>query len=135
MNEETKVTPQGEPVLQVSVVNKNEFTITDHYNGVKFIFNGSLHREAPSKPVRCIPEVAGHIFGYRPWPGLTEEQMIEAMKNYCAKRHGWNTSKMQDEGKDQRYFDNIEISPVRMRLVEEAEGETTLPEVELKRRK
>lgn len=133
--EETNVTPQGEPVVQVSVVNKNEFTIKDRFNGVDYVFNGSLHPKDPSKPVRCIPEVAGHIFGYRPWPGLTEDEMIDAMVKYCAIRHGWNKNALQEKELDKRYFENIEISPVRMRLVEEAPGETTLPEIELKRKK
>jgi len=112
--------PDGKPIVQVRITNRNPFTIRDHHNGIQYVFPGSNDPKNPSRPVQCAPEVAAHIFGWRQWPGSQDEQ-IEAMIRYCAIRHGWNQPRLQEEGKDREYFDNIEIVPVRLKLVEDSE--------------
>lgn len=105
--------------VQVRIVNRNEFDIRDRYDGVWYLFPGSKNPKEPSKPALISPQAAGHIFGYRPWPDVPEDEIEEAMITYCAKRHGWNTSAHHAQGLHRRYWENIEITPVRMRLVEE----------------
>jgi hypothetical protein len=118
--DEPKTIPDGRPIVQVRIINRNPFTIRDAYNGVQYVFPGSNDPKNPSKPVQCNPEVAAHIFGWRQWPGTPEEQ-IDAMVRYCAIRHGWNRPQLQEQGKDREYFDNIEIVPVRLKLIEETD--------------
>lgn len=107
---------QGEPVTQVRVINKNTFAIKDKYDGVDFVF-------PPNKPVNCPMEVAAHVFGYFPRPDMDLEQAYEAMKLYCKKRFGWNTPKHEAEDNGQKFFENLDIQPVRFQLVEVAEKE------------
>lgn len=110
--------PTGEQVAQVKVVNKNDFTLIDHYDGVKFVF-------PPKKPVRLPPQVAAHIFGFRTWPKIASDdpedpdsQAAQAIK-YCAIRHGWNAPKPPEYAA--HCFNNIDIQVVKLHVVEEVE--------------
>ena len=100
-----------QPITKLRITNKNDFTITDSYNSVKFVFKPGTH-------VDVLPEVAAHIFGFKPYPeaGDDPEALYEAMLRYCSMRHGWNNSKFQDSGEDRKRFDNIVIEPVRYEL-------------------
>ncbi|MDE2098052.1 MAG: hypothetical protein KGL39_12435 [Patescibacteria group bacterium] len=108
--------PTGEQVSQVKIINKNDFTLIDHFDGVKFTF-------PPKKPVRVPVQVAAHIFGFRAWPKVPsddpddpESQVAQAIK-YCAMRHGWNAPKPGTYARE--CFDNLEITVVKLHVVEE----------------
>lgn len=104
----------AEPVTQARVTNKNTFAIKDRYDGKDYVF-------PPNKPVRVPMDVAAHCFGFHPWPGMTQDEAFEAMLRYCAIRHGWNNSKLQDEGTHIKYFENLDIVPITMHLVERSD--------------
>lgn len=112
-------------VTRVRITNRNDFVIKDKFNGVAYVF-------APSKPVECIPEVAAHIFGFRPeFLSLGEEEAERAMTTYCAKRHGWNRAADESdvEGTELKLarerLAKIDIQPIRLVLVEAPEEEAT----------
>lgn len=100
----------------VRVVNKNDFEIVDRFDGVPFTFE-------PNKPVTIPPDAANHIFGWA--HGATEDEMLV----YCQKRHGWNTPQAIKAGDHLKFFHNIEMKPVRFRMVEVAEDEDSLPTI------
>lgn len=65
----------AEQIQRVRVVNRNDFTINDRFDGVPVVFE-------PNKTVDLPLEVAEHIFHY---PGDTED-----MYRHMARRWGWN---------------------------------------------
>jgi hypothetical protein len=68
----------AEQIQRIRVVNRNDFTISDRFDGVPVVFE-------PNKPVELPPEVAEHIFRY---PGDTEDTY-----RHMARRWGWNLPK------------------------------------------
>ena len=69
---------RADEIQRIRVVNHNDFTISDRFDGVPVIFE-------PNKVVDLPPEVAEHIFAY---PADTE-----VMFRHMAKRWGWNLPK------------------------------------------
>jgi len=108
--------PTGEQISQVKIINKNDFTIIDHFDGVKFTF-------PPKKPVRVPAQVASHVFGFRPWPEIASDDLDDPkslkaqMIKYCAMRHGWNAPKPPEYAA--KCFNNIDMTVVRLHVVEE----------------
>ena len=62
-------------IHRLRVINRNDFVITDRYDGVPFTF-------PPNEPVDLSLEAAGHILGYPAERDL--------MNMHMAKRWGWN---------------------------------------------
>jgi len=96
-------------VTMLEVVNNNEFTITDMFDGVPVTF-------APGVPVDCTPAICEHLFG---WPA---ELPVRALK--MAARFGWSGKEyLKPEGpgdKVPRYqtlAEKITITPVYYDLV------------------
>lgn len=100
----------------VRVVNNNEFTIKDMFDGIPFTFD-------PGKPVTIPPDAAGHIFGWR--ADATPDEMLV----YCQKRHGWNTPEVVRAGDHTKWFGKLELKPVRFRMVEVPDDEADLPTI------
>jgi hypothetical protein len=109
-----------QPITKLRITNKNDFTIKDGYNSVTFVFKGAqvVDGKTVYSHVDVLPEVAAHIFGFKPYPeaGDDPDALYEAMLRYCSMRHGWNSTKNQDAKLDRQYFDNIVIEPVRYEL-------------------
>lgn len=109
-----------QPITKLRITNKNEFTITDHYNSVKFVFKGAqvIDGKTVYSYTDVLPEIAAHVFGFKVYPEIGDDAdaLYEAMLRYCSMRHSWNTSKLQDSGDDRKRFDNIVIEPVRYEL-------------------
>jgi len=96
-------------VTMLEVVNNNDFTITDMFDGVPVTF-------APGVPVDCTPAICEHLFG---WPA---ELPVRALK--MAARFGWSGKDyLKPEGpgdKVPRYqtlAEKITITPVYYDLV------------------
>lgn len=109
------------PLLQVRIINRNDFRIVDRFNGVRYVFE-------PGKPLQVSPAVAGHVFGFKPWDGCdTDEKVEEAMIRYAAKRHGWNRVALDNDPDGielklaRERFAKIDIEPVRFKIVEDDE--------------
>ena len=51
----------------VQVINRNEFTIADMFDGIPFTF-------APNKALTIPPDAANHIFGWS--PEATKDEML-----------------------------------------------------------
>lgn len=108
--------PTGEQVSQVKIVNNNDFTLIDYFDGVKFIF-------PPRKPVRVPANVAAHVFGFKPWPKVPSDDAEDPdslkaqMIRYCAMRHGWNAPKPAEYAR--ACFDKFKLEVVKLHLVEE----------------
>ena len=100
----------------VRVVNNNDFTISDMFDGVPFTFD-------PGKAETIPPDAAGHIFGWSP------EATPAEMLLYCQKRHGWNTPEVVRANNHTKWFGQIEFKPVRFRMVEVTDDESALPTV------
>jgi hypothetical protein len=122
--------------IQVKVINRNDFPITDRFDGVVYRFEPADSSQplakGPSAKERTttIPaEAANHIFGWT--PTATREEMFSHFQRRC----GWNTPAYTENSKGERFFAKIEITSVTYRLVEvpsqelvdedEAEAETT----------
>lgn len=94
----------GQSITQIRVVNNNPFPIMDRYDGVQYQF-------PPEEPVTVPADVATHIFGYR--PDATEQDMLL----HVSRRFGRNTPKAIEDGEDRQFFENLDIKPVRFKLV------------------
>lgn len=94
-------------VMKVKVINRNEWTIEDMFDGVPYAFPSNL---AISIPI----DAAFHIFGWHP------DVDRKAMRAYCQKRFGWNTPAMQQGGKGDLFFDRLSIEPIYYRMIEVA---------------
>ncbi len=95
-------------IQKIRVVNRNDFTIRDRYDGVPYVFE-------PGKAVDLPPEVAEHILGY---PGEAED-----MWRHMSKRWGWNLPhhfQISPESKgltlSQLYCKNVVVSVERFEL-------------------
>lgn len=110
--------PLDEPqVMNVKVVNRNDFPICDRFDGVPYTFE-------QNHPVSVPIDAANHIFGW--FPGVDPE----IVKRHCQKRFGWNTPEMVKENQHNRFFGNIQITPILYRMVAvevDDEGEINSP--------
>lgn len=114
-------TTQEVTVGGVRVVNNNDFTIADRFDGVPFTF-------PPGRAETIPPDAANHIFGWRQiGEDETPEKVAADMLLYCQKRHGWNTVEVVRAGNHTKWFGKLEFKPVRFRMVEVSDDETDLP--------
>jgi hypothetical protein len=105
----------------VRVVNSNDFTIADRFDGVPYTFETGKAQTLP-------PDAANHIFGWRPLGEDERQSELDAeMLVYCQKRHGWNTPEVIRADNHTKWFGKLEFKPVRFRMVEVSEDETDLP--------
>lgn len=107
-------------VMKVKVINRNEWTISDMFDGVPYDF--------PSNVAISIPiDAAYHIFGWHP------EVDRKAMRAYCQKRFGWNTPAMQQGSKGDLFFDRLTIEPIYYRMIEvpAEQAQETAPQQEI----
>lgn len=100
----------ADEIQRIRVVNRNDFTISDRFDGVPVVFE-------PNKVVDLAPEVAEHIFAY---PGDTE-----VMYRHMAKRWGWNLPANPQTG----FFGHLSVDakgvPLWVRQCERVEITTT----------
>ncbi len=116
-------TTQEVTVGGVRVVNNNDFTIADRFDGIPFTFESGKAQTIP-------PDAANHIFGWRPLDDDEEPAKLAAdMLLYCQKRHGWNTVEVVRAGNHTKWFGKLEFKPVRFRMVEVTDDEGSLPTV------
>src|SRR5215469_17144580 len=114
-------------VMEVHVINRNEFTIRDMFDGTEFEF-------PQDKAVSIPPDAALHIFGW--FPDWTDEEgklhtpSEAAMRAHITRRFGWNTPAFSG-GTGDIFYSNIKIKPVKFRLVpvKEPEEEDVKPSV------
>lgn len=101
-------------VSHIKVTNHNTFDLEDR-------FDGRLYSFRPNEAVTVPIGVAQHIFGF----GLEEA----AQQAYCMRRFGWNTIEHAADRKNIMYYKNLDIRPVRFRMVEviHDEPEETAP--------
>ena len=90
---EPEVTPEGKfaGFELIRVTNKNDFPITDMYDGVPYLF-------APNKPISIPVAAASHFFA---WP--TDDPKLFGL--WLSKRLGWNTKadlELQSDGRPAR---------------------------------
>lgn len=91
-------------IMNVKIVNRNDFPISDRFDGVPYVFE-------TNHPVSVPIDAANHIFGW--FPGVEKE----VVRRHCQKRFGWNTPSMVQEGQHNRFFDAIEITAILYRMV------------------
>jgi hypothetical protein len=91
-------------VMNVKVVNRNDFMITDMFDGVPYTFE-------PGKAMSVPIDAANHIFGW--YPGVPPADL----KRHVQKRMGWNTPEMEKNGQHNKFFSNLEITPIVYRMV------------------
>lgn len=109
MNQNNQITvddhdpEESEHITHVRVTNHNTFDIEDRYDNRVYQFPSN-------KTVTITTDVARHIFG------MGDD--YEAYKQHCMRRFGWNTPEMVKDARNLQYFKNLEIRPVRFRLVE-----------------
>ena len=100
-------------VMEVHVINRNDFTIQDRFDGTEFKF-------PQDKAVSVPPDAALHIFGW--FPEWTDEEgnkhtpNPDDMKKHVMRRFGWNRPALAG-GPGDLYYSNIKIKPVRYRMV------------------
>lgn len=105
---------QDPQVMQVKVVNRNDFMIRDMFDGVPYEFE-------PNKPTSVPIDAAHHIFGW--WPPYTDQEGNrhevdqKDMKRHIMKRFGWNTPAMQAGGKADMFYEALVIQPIIYRMV------------------
>ena len=115
MAEDTELaTPQ---VMNVKIVNRNDFPISDRFDGVPYVFE---QNRAVAIPI----DAANHIFGWYP------EVDMAIVKRHVQKRMGWNTPDMDKDGRAERFWQNLDITPILYRMVPvEAEPANAKPPV------
>jgi hypothetical protein len=91
-------------IMAVKIINHNDFPIIDRFDGVPYKFESNVALNVPIDAVH-------HIFGWHPHVDPSE------MERHCIKRFGWNTPKMQEEGRGRLFFSKIELQPIRYRMV------------------
>ncbi len=91
-------------MMNCKILNRNDFTISDRFDGVPYVFE-------TNHPVSVPIDAANHIFGW--FPGVDKE----IVKRHVQKRFGWNTPDMVKEGQHNRFFGQIEITPIMYRMV------------------
>jgi len=108
---EPEVTPEGKfaGFELIRVTNKNDFPITDMYDGVPYLF-------APNKPISIPVAAASHFFA---WP--TDDPKLFGL--WLSKRLGWNTKadlELQSDGRMrwQHWVEKIHIEAVQYELVQ-----------------
>lgn len=106
----------AQPTISLRVTNRNDFILSDRYNGVPYVFE-------PKKPLKIPFEAAQHIFGWQP-----DAPPIEVEKHTC-RRQGWNTPAHMTSGTGRRYFKNLVFETVQHRLVEVVDGEEEIPAI------
>lgn len=100
--------PVAATVTNIKVTNKNDFDISDGYDGVPFVF--------PAKGSLVIPaDAALHIFGWQ--PGADPKDVFR----HVQRRWGYNTPAHVEAGTDKKVIGNIIITPVVYRLVPQVE--------------
>jgi hypothetical protein len=92
-------------IMAIRVINNNDFTISDRFDGVPYIF------EKDGKALSIPIDAAYHIFGWH------REVKTEAMKNYVIKRFGWNTPDMMEKGRAELFYAALVFQPIRYRMV------------------
>jgi hypothetical protein len=105
MEVEGGIAEMDEPqVMHVKVINRNDFVITDRFDGVPYTFHKDSHLAIPA-------DAAHHIFGWHPEVDPAE------MKRHTQKRFGWNTPAMDADGRADRFYSLLEIKPILYRMV------------------
>jgi hypothetical protein len=104
-------------LISLKVVNHNEFTITDMFDGVPYVFETDKSVSVPS-------DAALHILGW--YPGVD----MLVVKNHVQKRWGWNTPELVNSKAHDKYFAGLSFKPVTYKVVEVPE-EVTEQEDEL----
>lgn len=91
-------------IMNVKVINRNDFTITDRFDGVPYVFE-------QNRPLSVPIDAANHIFGWH--PGVDPA----VVRRHVQKRMGWNTPAMETSGQHNRFFEALEITPIMYRMV------------------
>ena len=95
----------GQPqIMNVKVVNRNDFPISDRFDSVPYVFETNRPQSVPI-------DAANHIFGW--FPGVDPA----VVRKHVQKRFGWNTPSMEMDGRAARFYDNLEITPIVYRMV------------------
>jgi hypothetical protein len=103
-------------LISLKVTNHNEFTITDMFDGVPYVFESGKSISVPS-------DAALHILGW--YPGVD----MLVVKNHVQKRWGWNTPELVNSKAHDKYFAALTFKPITYKIVEvpeevsEAEGD------------
>jgi hypothetical protein len=104
------IKPGETPTFQlVKVCNRNDFAISDMFDGVPYLFE-------PNKPLSIPIDAASHFFA---WPS-DDPQLVRL---WIAKRLGWNTGAdiaRQPDGRMrwEHWVDKIDIAPVHFDLIQ-----------------
>jgi hypothetical protein len=107
-------------VMQVRVVNLNDFDIKDMFNGIPYTFSAN-----GLKPQSLPIDAANHIFGWFPTYRTEDKDgnihvhkpdPVE-MKRHIMKRWGWNTPSMMEGSRGQMFYENIKLDPIKYRMV------------------
>ncbi len=118
----------------IKVTNHNDFTISEMYDGIPYVF-------AKDKPINVPLEAMAHIFGAE-FPAdqetLDSEEFKDQVFKFVSKRFGWNVHQIFDNAtnrwrmsgnvmaENREKFDNIEFLPVIFKMVE-VKAEEQLP--------
>lgn len=103
-------------LISLRVVNHNEFTIEDRFDGVPYTFE-------PEKSVAVPSDAALHMFGW--FPGVD----MLVVKNHLTKRWGWNTPDIINQKLNDKYFAALSFKPVTYKIVEVPEEVTEVDEL------
>lgn len=96
-------------IKYVRVTNRNPFELVDHYDNRPYRF--------PAGQPMTIPlDAAAHIFGF------TATATEEATRLHCIKRFGFNRPEVLAVQGHDLFWENLEIAPVVMRMIEVEEG-------------
>lgn len=102
----------GPQVMQVRIINRNSFPLTDMFDGTPYTFE-------PNVPLAIPVDAAHHIFGwfapYEDQHGNKHEPDPTEMRRHTMRRFGWNTPAMAEVG--DIYYSHIKLSPITYRMV------------------
>lgn len=122
-------------VMQVRVINRNTFAISDMFDGTEYFFE-------PNAPVSIPIDAAHHIFGWYPkWTdddGHEHAPQPEEMRRHVQKRFGWNTPAYAG-GQGDIFYDLLTIQPIVYRMVPvnaedaEEEAQTSMPQTPIRK--
>jgi hypothetical protein len=97
----------------LKVLNKNDFVISDRFDGVPYEFK-------PGEALTIPGDAAHHMLGWL--PGIPPE----AVFLHVQKRWGWNTPDLAPKSRE--FFANLDLKPVTFKMVEVQETEEVFDE-------
>lgn len=98
----------------IKVTNNNDFEITDHFNGIAYVFT-------PEEPVNVPLDAMRHMFGVD-FPADEETLKSVAFRDEVlscvSRRWGWSSHEQEERNKKRKIINKFVFTPVVTKMIE-----------------